>query len=94
MIKKNSTYFERTIFQFVKLSDSYFDDLFLKVWQDQICINILCDLNNDGNINVLYVIQLVNLVLANQLNPMADFNNDNILNILNIVGLVDWILNN
>ena len=75
-------------------NDSYFDDLFLKVWQDQICINILGDLNNDGNINVLDVIQLVNLVLANQFNPVADFNNDNILNILDIVGLVDWILNN
>ena len=50
------------------------------------------DINSDGDINILDVVSLINLVLNNDYNPAADLNNDNILNVLDIVLLVNVIL--
>ena len=52
------------------------------------------DVNNDGDINILDVVSLINLVLSNDYSSVADLNNDNVLNILDIILLVNVILSN
>ena len=55
---------------------------------------MLGDLNNDGGINVLDVVILANLVLAeDDSNPAGDLNGDGSQNILDIVILINLILN-
>ena len=54
---------------------------------------ILGDINNDGIINVLDVVIIVNIVLSNEYNELADLNDDSIINVLDIVQLVNIILN-
>ncbi|OUW60982.1 MAG: hypothetical protein CBD58_03780, partial [bacterium TMED198] len=51
------------------------------------------DFNNDGLVNILDVVQLLNSVLTNENNNNFDINQDGIVNILDIVKLVDIILN-
>ena len=77
-------------------NDSYFDDLFLRIWQDENCLGILGDLNNDNNVNILDVIILVNYVIdtENSDNEGIDINNDGNINILDIIQLINIILNN
>ena len=76
-------------------NDSYFDDLFLRFWQDQDCLFVLGDLNEDSIINILDVILMINSILNNEVfNSLSDINQDGILNILDIVNLVNIILNN
>ena len=76
-------------------NDSYFDDLFLKIWQDESCLNILGDLNQDNMINILDVILMVNIILDPDNNfGLGDMNDDNIIDILDIILLVNIILNN
>ena len=50
------------------------------------------DLNMDGDINILDVVSMVNVVLNNEQNSMADLNGDGIINILDIILLVNIIL--
>ena len=50
------------------------------------------DINEDGIINVLDIVQAVNLILDNQYNQLADLNQDDLVNILDIVILVNLIL--
>ena len=54
------------------------------------------DVNNDGSINVLDVIQVVNMILGNSEPDLlsADLNSDGAINILDIVMIIDIILNN
>ena len=51
------------------------------------------DMNDDGMINVLDIIIIVNLILDNEYNVSADLNNDQNINILDIVLLIEIILN-
>ena len=52
------------------------------------------DVNGDGILNILDVVQLVNIVLyGDEYNETADMNEDGILNVLDIVLLVNIILN-
>ena len=53
----------------------------------------LGDINNDGTLNILDIVSIVNLVLFNDYESSGDINEDNILNILDIVQLVNIILN-
>ena len=78
-------------------NDSYFDDLFLQIWQNESCLNLLGDLNQDDNINILDVIVLVNIILGDipteyQL-LSGDINQDSVINILDVISLVNIILN-
>ena len=50
------------------------------------------DTNNDGIINILDAIIIINLILNNQYENNVDLNNDNIINIQDIIILVNWIL--
>ena len=52
------------------------------------------DLNGDGNLDVLDVVNLINLILSGEYNEIVDMNNDNLVNILDVVILVGIILNN
>ena len=51
------------------------------------------DLNEDGILNVLDVILMVNLALEEEYEDVADMNEDGIINILDIVILLNTILN-
>ena len=54
---------------------------------------VIGDINSDGLINILDVVQVVNLILANEYDDNGDLNEDGIINILDIVQLVNIILN-
>jgi len=54
--------------------------------------SLLGDSNDDGTLNVLDVVLLVNIVLAGEFNECADLNGDGSLNVLDIVLLVNIIL--
>jgi hypothetical protein len=52
-------------------------------------------MNGDGDLNVLDVVILANLILSgDDSNPAGDLNQDGSLNILDIVNLVHLILEN
>jgi len=74
-------------------NDSYFDDLFLRIWQDQNCFAILGDMNSDNIINILDVIVMVNIILGSDADSsMADMNLDGSVDILDVILLVNIIL--
>jgi len=50
------------------------------------------DLNNDGILNVLDIVIMVNIVLDSGYNESADMNGDEIINVLDIVTLINTIL--
>ena len=55
--------------------------------------SLLGDVNDDGVINILDIIQLVNIILGiENYNSMADVNSDGIINVLDIIMLVNLIL--
>ena len=51
------------------------------------------DINLDGQINILDIVQLTNMILSDDYQESADLNGDGNLNILDIVQLVNIILN-
>jgi len=52
------------------------------------------DLNDDGIVNILDVVLLVNIVLGSEdFNPAGDMNTDGLINVLDVVILVNAILN-
>ena len=55
---------------------------------------LLGDVNEDGLINVLDIISVVNLILTSQNNEIADMNSDGQVDVLDIVSIVNLILNN
>ena len=73
-------------------NDSYFDDLFLKIWQNTECLNLLGDLNQDSIINILDVILMINVIIENDDSTVGDMNGDYIINVLDVVLLVNIIL--
>ena len=54
--------------------------------------NLLGDINNDGVVNIIDIVLVVNIVLDENDDLSADFNNDGLVNILDIVLLVNIIL--
>ena len=50
------------------------------------------DLNNDGTINVLDVVLVVNIALSGEYNQSADMNQDGSINILDIVQIINIII--
>ena len=56
-------------------------------------VMLLGDVNGDGTLNVLDVVQLVNMILSGgDISPASDVNGDGALNVLDIVQLVSLIL--
>ena len=57
--------------------------------------NIIGDLNEDGIVNVLDVISVINMIFdTNLINESADINADGVVNILDVIGIVNIILGN
>ena len=56
-------------------------------------IDLLGDLNDDGEINVVDAIIIVNMILDEQYDSLADLNEDEAINIMDIVLLINIILN-
>ena len=54
---------------------------------------LLGDLNDDGILNVLDIVLMVNLVLDDGYDGVADMNGDGVINVLDIVTLINTILN-
>ena len=54
---------------------------------------IIGDINSDGMINILDVVQVVNLILTNEYDDNGDLNEDGIISILDLVQLINIILN-
>ena len=52
------------------------------------------DINEDGIINVIDVLQVIQFILSEDFNSNADMNNDNQLNVIDVVQLVNIILGN
>ena len=50
------------------------------------------DVNDDGTVNILDIVQLANMILLDDYQGSADLNADGSLNILDIVQLVNIIL--
>ena len=59
---------------------------------------MLGDINQDGGIDVVDIVRLINIILGQTPSSMeaylADLNSDEIINIQDIVLLVNWILSN
>ena len=53
---------------------------------------IMGDINLDGQINILDIVQLANMIIGDDFQESADLNADGVLNILDIVQLVNIIL--
>ena len=51
------------------------------------------DVNQDGIVNVIDIVQIVNVVLGGGFEPLADYNQDGLINIQDIVLIVGVILN-
>ena len=57
--------------------------------------NVQGDVNNDGYINVLDILIIVNMILSEQqIENSADLNQDGFINILDVLELINIILNN
>ena len=50
------------------------------------------DVNSDGVVNILDLVEITNLILADEYDEIADMNEDGTLNILDIVSLMNVIL--
>jgi hypothetical protein len=55
-------------------------------------IQLIGDINNDGTVNIIDVVSLVNMVLNNDSSPSGDINNDGFINVIDVVMLVNMIL--
>lgn len=78
-------------------NDSYFDDMELRLRSE--CNEVVIgDLNEDGIINVLDIIRLVNIILGETGTDheiqAGDANGDGILNVIDIIQIVNIILGN
>jgi len=51
------------------------------------------DLNNDGILDVIDIIAMVNIILDNSYTSSADINQNGIVDIVDIIALVNIILN-
>ena len=53
----------------------------------------LGDINNDGSVDILDAIEVVNLVLNDEYNQIVDMNYDGVVNVLDIIDIIYIILN-
>ena len=83
---ENSANFEISLnqfyYSFLEYSPQYCQDDFLAG-----------DINDDGILNVLDIVLMVNMILDADYEEVADMNEDGVINVLDIVTLINTILN-
>ena len=63
-------------------------------YYDDIVSDSLGDLNSDGILNVIDIVNLVNIIMSGaEYNPLADLNGDLTINVVDVVNLVNLVLN-
>jgi len=62
--------------------------------EDGLAGDVNGDVNGDGELNILDVVAIVNMILTDETNSSADYNGDGDVNILDIVAIVQVILGN
>ncbi len=83
---ENSSNFEISL-------DQYYYSFIQDIPQDCLDDALLGDLNDDGILNVLDIVLMVNMVLDDGYDGVADMNGDGVINVLDIVTLINTILN-
>ena len=78
------------------ISDSQLNELYAEIQNliDEMVVDVAGDINGDGELNVVDVISVVNLILAGEYNVLADVNNDDVLNVTDVISMVNIILSN
>ena len=83
---ENSSNFEISL-------DQYYYSFIMDAPQDCPDDALAGDLNDDGILNVLDIVLMVNMVLDDGYDGVADMNGDGVINVLDIVTLINTILN-
>ena len=73
--------------------DQYYYSFIMDAPQDCPDDALAGDLNDDGILNVLDIVLMVNMVLDDGYDGVADMNGDGVINVLDIVTLINTILN-
>lgn len=78
------------------ITNSQLNELYaqIQILIDEMVSSVPGDINADGELNVVDVISVVNLILAGEYNEVADINNDNALNVTDVISMVNLILSN
>jgi len=78
------------------ISDPQLNELYaqIQILIDEMVVVVPGDINGDGELNVVDVISVVNLILAGGYNELADINNDSALNVIDVISMVNIILSN
>ncbi len=78
------------------ISDPQLNELYaqIQILIDEMVVVVPGDVNGDGELNVVDVISVVNLILAGGYNELADINNDSALNVTDVISMVNIILSN
>tara|TARA_B100001113_G_scaffold150291_1_gene123261 strand:+ start:149 stop:622 length:474 start_codon:yes stop_codon:yes gene_type:complete len=78
------------------ISNSQLNELYseIQILIDEMVVDVAGDINGDGELNVVDVISVVNLILAGEYNAVADVNNDSSLNVTDVISMVNLILSN
>ena len=50
------------------------------------------DINNDGILNILDIVQMIDMILSNEFSLVADVNEDGFVNVLDVIGMVNILL--
>ena len=50
------------------------------------------DINNDGILNILDIVQIIDMILSNEYSLIADINEDDFVNVLDVIVMVNILL--
>ena len=78
------------------ISNNELNELYseIQILIDEMTNSLPGDINNDGVLNVVDVVSIVNLILAGDYSELADVNEDNSLNVQDVISIINLILNN
>ena len=84
------------VYSGASITNSQLNELYaqIQILIDEMVSSVPGDINADGELNVVDVISVVNLILAGEYNELADINNDNALNVTDVISMVNLILSN
>ena len=78
------------------ISNNELNELYseIQILIDEMTKSLPGDINNDGILNVVDVVSIVNLILTGDYSELADINEDNLLNVQDVISIINLILNN